>query len=215
MRLVFISDTHGKHKKIQIPEGDVIFHSGDATTVGEIRELYAFAQWYGDLPFRAKVFTPGNHDQECERSPSLCKSIFEDAGIIYLDNSEAVVEGLRVYGAPQQPEFCDWAFNVPRGKAIKKYWDKIPENLDVLITHGPPQGILDPAIDFYSGKLANVGCEELLKAVQRVKPKMHCFGHLHAGYGQIKIGETIFVNAACLDDSYQVKNAPIELDYCF
>jgi Icc-related predicted phosphoesterase len=99
----------------------------------------------------------------------------------------------------------DYAFNRQRGAEIKAYWDKIPADVDVLITHGPPYGILDKTLF-----QMHVGCEELRNAVQeRIQPKIHAFGHIHEAYGQVKEGNTLFINASALKFKVFGTNSPI------
>ncbi len=119
-----------------------------------------------------------------------------------------IIDGLLYYFSPYQPEFCDWAYNLPRGEPLREKWSLIPDNVDVLVTHGPPHGILDVAP--FGG---NVGCEELRQVIgTRINPKLHVFGHIHDGYGMTKIGNTTFVNAAICTERYQPINAPIVID---
>jgi Icc-related predicted phosphoesterase len=115
----------------------------------------------------------------------------------YLQDQSVIIEGLKFYGSPWQPTFHNWAFNKDRGEKIKTEWDKIPSDTDVLITHGPPFGILDKTVDN-----EKVGCEELLLAVNRIKPKIHIFGHIHENYGEIKLNGTHFINPSSCDYNY-------------
>jgi Icc-related predicted phosphoesterase len=101
----------------------------------------------------------------------------------------------------------DWAFNLQRGPALREKWALIPEGTDVLITHGPPFGILD-----WTARGERVGCEDLLEAVRRVKPRLHVFGHIHEGYGEHEQDGTRFVNASICTEAYQPTNAPIVVD---
>ena len=103
-------------------------------------------------------------------------------------------------------------FNVDRGEKIRRKWEQIPDDTDVLITHGPPHGILDMVSDMWSGKAEAVGCEELLPIVQRIKPRAHIFGHIHAGYGQLTQGGIQYVNASNCNEQYQLVHPPIVLD---
>lgn len=127
--------------------------------------------------------------------------------IHYLEDSSVCIEGINFYGSPVTPFFYDWAFNCERGEKIKQYWDKIPENTDVLITHGPPFGILDKTT---TGEI--VGCEELAKAVNRIQPKVHIFGHIHEEYGMIAKGETTYINASLLNERYHYVNDYMEME---
>ena len=98
----------------------------------------------------------------------------------------------------------DWAFNKKRGTEIAKFWKKIPSNTDILITHGPPFGKLDTNANQYK-----TGCDDLLKTVEKIKPKYHIFGHIHEAYGMLETNATTFINASILDEHYKIKNSPI------
>jgi Icc-related predicted phosphoesterase len=129
-----------------------------------------------------------------------------------LENSSVNIDGKTFWGSPVQPEFCNWAFNVPRGPEIKKYWDGIPDSglVDVLVTHGPPMGILDQAAPHRGSD--NLGCEDLMKQVEISKPLVHVFGHIHGGAGQQDYRGTRFVNASVVNEAYRVVNPPRVLD---
>ena len=137
---------------------------------------------------------------------STAEAILKDAGIIYLNDTGIEISGFKFWGSPIQPEFFDWAFNRERGKDIRQHWDMIPDDIDVLLTHGPAFGILD-----WCAHGARVGCEDLLEVIEKIKPKIHAFGHIHESYGMREIGNTVFVNACNLDERYKFKNPPIEL----
>jgi len=126
---------------------------------------------------------------------------------IYLQDSETDVFGVRIYGSPVQPEFCDWAFNVENGDAIKKYWDLIPVGVDILITHGPPLGHCGATNTGF-----DAGCEELIEAVKRVRPVVHLFGHIHEAYGVNKDEHTYYINACTVNYNYIPTNSPIVFD---
>jgi Icc-related predicted phosphoesterase len=206
MIVAIISDTHNKHKALEIPECDMIIHAGDFSSRGYAHECRNFLTWFAQLNVQHKVFIAGNHDFLAEDAPEGFRGIIPE-GIIYLENELVEIEGLRIYGSPVQPEFCNWAFNRRRGDEIKKYWDKIPDNLDILITHGPPHGVGD----FTVRDQINVGCEELLKAVQRTKPVYHIFGHIHEGRSMHSSPDTEFINASCVDERYNLYEEPVFL----
>lgn len=207
MRLVCISDTHNMHLKwpISIPDGDVLIHAGDATMQGQLPEVRAFSEWFGDLPHKRKVFVPGNHDWGFQMDRKRARTALPECD--HLEDCGVVIDGVTFWGSPWQPWFMHWAFNLPRGADLRKHWDLIPQATDVLITHSPPLGIGD-----WVDRGENVGCEDLLEAVQRVKPKLHIFGHIHAGYGIYERGGTKFVNASLCDEQYRPLNAPIVID---
>lgn len=202
MKLVCMSDTHNRQGQFPVPDGDVVVHAGDLGLSGSLEEVRSFAAWFGKLPHVHKILTPGNHDWAFQNYPEEARKIVENAGIILLIDQEVTVAGLRIYGSPYQPEFFNWAFNVPRGPELAAIWAKIPTGIDVLITHGPPKGILD----FIPRGKQHVGCEDLLEALKRGKPRLHVYGHIHESYGQIKIGNTQFVNASVCDGRYRPVN---------
>jgi Icc-related predicted phosphoesterase len=199
MRLVVISDTHGLHDRIEsLPEGDILVHAGDFMNSGfDLKDISSFNRWLRKQPFRQRVVCAGNHDRYFENMPEIARGLLTDA--VYLENDGFTIDGVSFWGSPYTPEFLNWAFMYPRGRAAKRYWDQIPLGLDVLITHGPPRGILDQIAP--GGE--DLGCEELLKAVEAKKPKVHVFGHIHGGAGTFEDGTTRFVNAAYLNERYR------------
>lgn len=217
MKVVLISDTHGLHDHVAVPDGDILVHAGDATMRGQMNEITAFGAWFRGLPHKHKIFVPGNHDWMFQRNRTMALSLLnnglignERKPVLYLEDSGITVEGLKIYGSPWQPTFFDWAFNLDRGAAIKHKWDLIPEGLDVLVTHGPPMGIHDQAEPHLGSE--HIGCEELLAAVERVKPKIHVFGHIHGGYGKTQYVNTLFVNASTCTEQYKPLNEPIVIE---
>jgi predicted phosphodiesterase len=210
MRVVCVSDTHSRHDQLCVPNGDVLVHAGDATMAGRVEEISRFNYWLGTLPHQHKIYVAGNHDLLFESDPGLAERLITNA--TYLRDSAVTIGGLKIYGSPWQPWFLDWAFNLGRGPEIKRKWDLIPDDSDVLITHGPPNGILDLVPRNAPQGLEHIGCEELLKAIGRVKPKAHIFGHIHEGYGTIRTRETVFVNASICDVNYRPRNEPIVVE---
>ena len=210
MRLVFISDTHTLHSRLVVPDGDVLVSCGDFTGVGNAQQIADFDSWLAKQPHKYVVVVAGNHDIGFEESPEAARMLLGTP--IYLEDSAIRIEGVNFYGSPWTRFFNNWAFNFPQDHRAghlraEETWSKIPDDTDVLITHGPPYGILD---DAPSG--GNVGCDELLDAVERIKPAIHAFGHIHEGYGTLTRGETLFVNACVCDGLYRPVNAPIVVD---
>lgn len=208
MRLVCISDTHNQHAKrpIPVPDGDVLIHAGDATLQGTLAEIKFFGEWLRALPHKHKIFVAGNHDWgfQMDKKRSLAALPY---GVKYLEDSGCEIDGLRFWGSPWQPWFMSWAFNLPRGEALKKHWDLIPDNTDILITHAPPLGIMD-----YVARDENVGCQDMLDAVIRIRPRFHIFGHIHSGYGRCESDGTTFINASLCDEQYVPSNPAIVID---
>lgn len=205
MRIVCISDTHNQHDLIRVPDGDLLIHAGDLTGYGILPQIEKAADWLRSLPHPQKIVIAGNHDWGFQNEPEEALALMD--GLTYLEDAEVVVGGLRIWGSPWQPAFCDWAFNLEPGEALRKKWDLIPEGIDILVTHGPPRGQGDVTFDGRS-----VGCEELLDAVRRIRPAYHVFGHIHEGYGVTTEGATTFVNASNCDHTYAPINAPIVLE---
>jgi Icc-related predicted phosphoesterase len=188
-----------------VPDGDLLVHAGDLTSRGTVEEVVKAASWLRSLPHRHKVVIAGNHDFLFEQSPGVARGLMD--GLTYLEDGEAVVEGLRIWGSPWQPRFFDWAFNLDRGAPIRAKWDLIPAGLDLLVTHGPPLGHGDVTV---AGQA--VGCADLLDAVRRVRPRWHVFGHIHEGHGITEDGGTTFVNASTCDVRYRPVNAPVVIE---
>jgi Icc-related predicted phosphoesterase len=203
LRVVAISDTHGLHDQIEVPPGDFLVHAGDLTNTGTLAQIRAFDDWLGALPHRHKIVIAGNHDFAFEREPEAARELL--CSCVYLQDEAVTLEGVRFYGSPWQPWFYDWAFNLPRGEALRERWERIPADTDVLITHGPPQGHGGVT---RSGE--DAGCEELIEAVERrVRPAYHVFGHIHEAYGVTTNGTTTFVNASVCTLAYVPSNAPV------
>ncbi|HEX8564708.1 MAG TPA: metallophosphatase domain-containing protein [Pyrinomonadaceae bacterium] len=205
-RIVLLSDTHNCNEQISVPGGDVLIHAGDATNRGQVDEIVAFNEWFSGFPHKHKIFVAGNHDWLFETRPKYAQSLLAK-NVVYLQDSAVEISGLKIYGSPWQPRFFDWAFNLNRGGEMAEKWKLIPNEVDILITHGPPFGILDetPRGDF-------AGCEELRKRVEEIRPQLHVFGHIHFGYGtEAKFGVR-FVNASNCDEDYSPTNLPIVVD---
>ena len=205
MRLVCVSDTHGLHAHVQPPDGDVLVHAGDWSRRGELPELRAFDAWLGTLPHRHKIVIAGNHDFCFEEQPAAARAALTHA--TYLQDSGCEVDGVRFWGSPWQPWFFDWAFNLRRGAPLRAKWALIPDGTHVLVTHGPPHGVLD-----VTARGEPVGCEELTLAVDRVRPRLHVFGHIHEAFGTLARGGTLFVNASFADLRYRPANRAVVVD---
>lgn len=236
MRIVCISDTHGLHKTMEnyssLPQGDVLIHAGDCTNVGKPHEVNEFIEWFmGIKGFDTKIFIAGNHDWAFEnhRHPHhkgeygwyynlINEENLSQSDVTYLEDNQLIIESpefsrpIKFWGSPWQPEFYNWAFNLPRsGDELKKYWDMIPNDTDILITHGPPSEVRDFVSNWRQGNVS-VGCELLRNRVDEINPLLHVFGHIHSGYGSAQIKDTLFVNASICTESYKPSNKPIIVD---
>ena len=207
MKIIAISDTHGAHTVVTVPKGDVLVHSGDFCRFGWKDEFKNFIEWFASHPHKHKVMTCGNHDMAVAKYRDYCKSIATDLGVHLLLDEEVIIDSIKFYGSPWTPKFYNWHFMENRGENIAKIWAKIPEDTDVLITHGPAYGHGDPAP---GNRLA--GCFELLKRIMQVEPKVHFFGHIHEGHGRTVSDEirTVFINAAIMNGRYKPVNQAME-----
>jgi len=196
MRIVHLSDTHSKHHLLKnLPKADIIIHSGDVSFSGSENEVMEFIEWFGKLPYKYKIFVAGNHD-DCLFGANI-EGIPENC--FYLCNSGVTIEGIKFYGVPLFME------NIIKGNYDNTI-QQIPINTDILITHQPPYCILD-----YSANI-NYGDRILLQTVLKIQPKYHLFGHIHDAYGIEKIDNTTFVNAAILNEHYELTYKPVLLE---
>ena len=232
MKVTLISDTHTKYNSIitskslrnsnqplDLPGGDLLIHAGDFMNSGyDKTEATEFFEWFDAIDnYDTKVLIAGNHDRLMENDPEWASGILtgyktieylQDEGFALYDMDED--SSIRLYGSPWQPEFCDWAFNLPRnGEEMKSRWDAIPTDTDILVTHGPPFGYHD----IPGGESIRVGCEMLRYRIDEIKPKIHVFGHIHGGYGYYFNGHTHFFNASVLNERYSYSNLPFTFDW--
>lgn len=204
MRVVCLSDTHHLFHKVQVPDGDLLLHAGDLSHHGTAAEVRATADWLRSLPHRHKVVIGGNHDfclAEEARS-----DLFD--GLHYLQDQALEVEGLRLYGSPWTPKFGNWVFQTPRTDKAAPIWARIPDDTQLLLTHGPPAGIGDLTL-----QAIQAGCEALNQRVRQVRPLLHLFGHIHEGYGVRERDGTTFVNGACCAVGYLYQQKPHVFDW--
>jgi Icc-related predicted phosphoesterase len=206
LRIVLISDTHGKHEELGTLSGDVLIHCGDVCHGfrNDGAHLAAIDRWFLEQNFERIFCVGGNHDFAAQERQSNGIPIFENA--IFLQDQEHVFDGVSFYGTPWLPDLSRWAYYQP-DEERKRKWDLIPNHTDVLITHTPPVGIIDLP---RSGR--NVGCPYLRSAVSEIAPRLHCFGHIHASAGRSVQERTTFVNASVIDSNYVVCHTPIVID---
>jgi len=222
--------------KNSLPKADVLLHAGDFTNTGEFEQVESFSKWLEAYPAKHKVVIAGNHDitfheeyyldrgaerfhKQAVLDPSSAVINFEVKPYdcskargflrdhIYLEDSAVDVCGYSIYGSPWQPEFCDWAFMLPRGQPMKEVWANVPESVDVLLTHTPPYGFGDRC-----GGNARVGCEMLRTAIYQRAVSVNVCGHIHAGHGCSSDGTTLYINASTCDEHYRPINPPIVFD---
>jgi Calcineurin-like phosphoesterase len=232
MRLVVIADTHGYHRQLKIPSGDVLIHAGDYSRYGNYSELEDFVCWMAGLPHKHKIFIAGNHDSCLEAMRGVDHALISSmaktgkikdlkgapldaSGLYYLRDSSVEINGKIFYGAPWQPDFMDWSFQRARGPEMAEKWKLIPDKVDVLITHGPAYGHGDLCPPYLCAYQRNAGCLELLRRIKEIGPQIHICGHIHCGYGLTESDEcpkTIFVNASTCTEAYKPDHPPLEID---
>lgn len=203
MRIVCISDTHELHRELDVPPGDMLIHAGDFTVFSERPSIVRdFDEWLGELPHRHKIVVPGNHDFLMNQIPN--RSQIKNATLLV--DSGVEVDGLRIWGSPATKLYGD-TLGRPEAADLKGHLLTTPD-IQILVTHGPPLGILDVAAD----SNVHAGCPELLEQVLRINPKLHVFGHIHGAYGTRKLNETLFVNAALVGQAGHLDEQPIVVD---
>lgn len=213
MKIDCIADLHGY--KPELSGGDLLIVAGDLTARDTASQHGQYCHWQFDLPYEKIIFIAGNHDGYIQKRPDLYIDGCDNKGkIAYLQDSVIEYKGFKIWGSPWTPTFYDWNFMKDRGEDIKKMWDLIPDDIDILVTHGPPFGIQDEVTmssRATEGKFA--GCEELRNALERFKKlKLHVFGHIHNSYGKVIVNGVIHVNAAIMDEDYRPVNKPITVE---
>ena len=208
MKIVVIADIHGFQQQLTIPACDVLVAAGDICPVGTLEDIREFGDWLQVQPCRHKIVVAGNHDAPFEQEQETAQHILtgDDAGIIYLQDNSVRIEDVFFYGSPWTPTFMNWHFMADRGTPIREKWLMIPENTDVLITHGPPCAILDDV------RGIPLGCEDLLERVLQIRPKFHLFGHIHEAYGMTRRNNITFINASICNGLFMPANEPVVFD---
>lgn len=204
--VTIISDTHTMHRSLSLPGGDILIHCGDMLDLFD-RDTAALTDidgWFGRQDYQTILVTGGNHDLALETALTRTKQPFRNAR--YMQDERLTVEGLEIYAAPWVPELASHAFYLD-DDALRDKWAAIPADLDILITHVPPTGILDRSSRGHSH-----GCPHLAAEIERIAPRLHCFGHVHASAGQARIGDTLFVNASSAISGERDVRAPLVIE---
>jgi Icc-related predicted phosphoesterase len=177
MRIACLSDTHELHRSISnFPAADIFLFAGDFTNLGEMDKVLDFNEWLGELPYQIKIVICGNHELNFDNMDKKdIKNILTNA--IYLDQEMVEINGIKIWGEPRQPEFYNWAFNIPR-KEMKDCWKLVPHDVDILLTHGPPLNFGDRN---YCDE--NVGCYYMNQMIKNNKIPIVICGHIHEARG--------------------------------
>lgn len=213
MRITAISDLHGHRPAL--PGGDLLIIAGDLMAHNKHEQYYHFCQWVGQQAYDKAVVIAGNHDGRINDSiVQDWLSMYGPSGgpIHYLQDSGMEYRGLKIWGSPWTNWFkgvnpaCS-KFMLLDG-SLKEKWEQIPMDTDILITHGPPHGMLD--VTAYDKQ--SVGSQSLMIKVLQIRPKLHVFGHIHEGYGQMELDGTKFVNCSYVDQNYAPGNKYVEIE---
>jgi Icc-related predicted phosphoesterase len=219
IRFVCMSDSHNEAMNIYIPDGDVFLHAGDFTRKGTLGEVLAFESFLRNLPHKHKVVIAGNHEYSFDfeafdrkarirselRSINPAKIKGALRSCVYLEDTPIQVCGYKIWGSPWTSQHNPGAFTVKDKAILKSKWDMIPDNIDILITHSPPFGICD------SNTVKHFGSVDLREKVERIKPIVHMFGHIHEGYGYYFDRGTTYLNCAMVNKRY----APVHTPWVF
>jgi calcineurin-like phosphoesterase family protein len=190
--------------------------------MGYPREIKDFCKWFNGIEgYTHKIFIAGNHDWGFINHIDKVNDILEKYDDITYLQDDLYLAGqdetdyndmIKIYGSPWQPEFYNWAFNLPRnGWELGQKWSDVPVDTDILITHGPAYGFVDKVI----GRPENLGCELLAERIKTIKPKIHVCGHIHSGRGIIFNDGTLYINASVLDEQYNYTKKPFTIDFDF
>lgn len=215
MKIMFISDTHGRHSEItklygELPNVDMIIHSGDCTRYGEFDETDLFLDWYSKQNAKHKVLIAGNHDFVFQNQDRKNLLLANNPTITYLEDEFVNIDGIGIYGSPWSPIYGMWAFMKHRNNDMDEVWRKVPTDgsVDILVTHTPRYGRMDVSV---RGNY-NVGCEMLANRINDIHPKVHVFGHIHECGGMIKdetevpLEGMVSLNASLLNIRYTLEN---------
>lgn len=210
MIIKVFSDTHNDHDQLVDTECDILIHCGDACIKGNYSEGRSFLEWFVKQPAKYKILVPGNHDKKIKTHPDLI-SLAKEYGIIVLNDGYIELMGLKMYGGSFVPSW-ERDTGKPRFKFdyAESRWKDVPEGLDILITHVPPRTIMDR-----NRKGFPCGCPLLYKRVNKVKPKLHLFGHIHEEQRKVLVSNEItFVNCCNKDRNYFTNYTnPITIEY--
>jgi hypothetical protein len=205
MDLVIMGDTHELHQEVEVPGGDLLIFTGDLSMFSKnMSAIEDFNDWLGELPHRWKLVIPGNHEFFLEAAPHN-RSMLSNATVLI--DEEISIHGLKIYGSPATP-LGGGAFGMPAPEERARHWARIPNDVDVLVTHGPPRGILDLS----PGQHEHAGDPELMSQVKELTSlRLHCFGHIHGGYGMLEQDGVLFVNSALMGPMGDIEHAPVAL----
>ena len=211
MKIVAISDIHGKISKIDVPPCDLLLLAGDIApwygnySVRNQAEWInsKFRKWCITQPAKEIVFCPGNHEFVFENNSHMIQN---DIRCKFLIDDFVIIDGFKVYCSPWQIHFCNWAFNEDEETLAYK-WSMIPDDIDILVTHSPPYGYGDTILQSSTMMNEHLGSPSLTSRIQQLKNlQLNVFGHIHSGDHKRYIlrNGTILQNVSVLDEAYEI-----------
>lgn len=210
MIIVALSDTHGNHHAVDVPQGDIIIHCGDITRKSNTAEVTDFIRWFAGLNFQYKILVAGNHDRFIRKKKPEFLELARSHNITYLENTSIRINGYSIFGSPFSHNYGGLgAFTYFDTLGAERIWNLIPENINILVTHAPPRGFRD----FSKTENNNAGCQVLRERVLSIKPRYHIFGHIHESYGTETHGNSVFINASLSNGSGEIVNKPVVLEF--
>lgn len=228
MKILCISDTHNQHKGVDllgVEDIDIVCYAGDFTNFGKKHEITRFVHWFTQIPVKYRILVAGNHElslddkyvstESCKKTLNIIKKevqsiVKNNDKLIYLENSSVVIDGIHIYGSPHTlgKQATKWAFQLETDKEVHEAWAKIPSTTDVLITHTPPYKIMDK-----NHNEEHKGCPVLANVVKnRIKPRIHLFGHIHCNNGIKERGGTTYINASVVGTNHDIMYEPIKIE---
>jgi Icc-related predicted phosphoesterase len=209
MKIVALSDTHGSHRSVNMPQGDIVIHCGDYTRRSNYPGTLDFIQWYSNLKFSYKILIAGNHDRFTEKRKQDFFEIINGRGIIYLENQSVQIGNNKFFGSPYTQKFVGiGSFTYSNEHETRKIWNLIPEDTNILLTHGPAKGFRD----FSKTENKHTGCDVLLEHILKIKCPYHIFGHIHESYGIEANEDTVFINASLVNGAEELINKPVIIE---
>lgn len=220
MKVVAFSDIHNNYNQLKLPSADLVVCAGDATGHGSTNEIHAFIDWFSSLEHKIKIFVPGNHDFACQKNPAYYAELCKSKNIVLSTNGFIYTNDKILYAFSWTPYFYDWAFNGTdslntadqyKGPNLKNMLYQLyntEDTVDLLISHGPPLGILDKNLE--GTNCGSIVLKDLVETKNNIKKMV--FGHIHEAYGTKTINSCTFYNVSSLNRNYILTNPPVEFE---
>jgi Icc-related predicted phosphoesterase len=215
MKIVALSDTHCKYRRLKIPSCDLLLSVGDYSFHGELDVVRDFHSWLNEQEAGHIISVQGNHETGVQKNFEQSKAAAVEVcpAVHFIEEGLVEIEGVKIWCSAWSPFFHNWAYNARRGPEIAEHWAKIPEDVDILATHGPAFEILDEVERHPWAVIEHVGCRDLLNRINVVKPDLHFCGHIHGAHGYKRVNGVDHYNVAICDEEYVPNNPITVVDY--